>query len=156
MTATTHPLLRKILRAQPPLPPDNGRQIVTARGLREVLTGLAGSPTPEHRRFLDGLCRQVAVSRAVLAVYEPDFRKPAAPEPLAPIHWALLIATLIAWADHDHGPTEDARGLALKTLNAALQACDLTDRHDVAISHADELRAWALATLADRQLSLTA
>ena len=116
-----------------------GRQ--TAGVLVELAQAWPGPLGERDRKDLEALCREIAVRGNVFRVYERDWNKVAGADGLRPAWWPLLIAVLLAWSQAGEDGDPDARGLGLKSLNAALGALDMADsRRDVA--HLLALRSW--------------
>jgi hypothetical protein len=115
--------------------------VVTAR----VLHGLAeswGSPlSASQRSDLEALARKVHVAKKMMASYGAGWKKTQDSEELATECWPLLIAVFLAHADPGSEVGDD-RGLALKNLNAGLEAIDRAARLGVTDA---ELEAWAQA-----------
>lgn len=98
------------------------------------LTQLVRSwPRPLNQKDADGLealCKKVAVAKKIWAVYDPGWKKSAAPEPLPTPLWSLLIATLLAYGRGGDNKNAMARGIALKRINTAFQALDLANTQE--------------------------
>ncbi|MFQ5916308.1 MAG: hypothetical protein ACE5I0_00680 [Candidatus Binatia bacterium] len=65
------------------------------------------------------------MAKQVQQVYELGWRNISDAEPLQASFWSLLIAIFLAYSHHEDEADEDARGLALKSLNAAFSALDI-------------------------------
>ena len=135
-------MLEVVTRELPPHPASSVDRLQTA----EVLVGLADSvgnpPDADERRHLDALCRKLQVARRVDDAYTPSWGKLPEATPLPAGFWPLLIVCLLARAESGPEADEDARGLALKLLNAGLVALDQAERVS-GVAHTLELRAWA-------------
>ncbi len=137
--------LEAILAGQPAPPGGTGR-IDTWSVLAELARAWPQPLDGESLGHWQALCRKVHVAGKVLATYRRGWRRPRAAEPLPPPAWPLLIAVLLAYAVPS-GDGEAERGLALKSLNAALAARDLA-RQGGGESSPVDLGAWSERALA--------
>ncbi len=137
--------LDALLESLPELPEPEVGVIHTPRVLAELARPWPEPLSDDRRRSLESLCRKVHVARQVRAAYRPGWKRRKSAEPLAAAFWPLLIAIFLASAV-PAGGAEANRGMALKSLNAALAALDLAP--DGSAGELDELRAWSERLLA--------
>ncbi len=100
-----------------------------------------GSSTPDDRRSLDALCRQIDVRKRVSQTYGMAFQRVDPELPAHPTVVGGLAAALLAHAAHFGGSPHDD-GFPLKCINSALKSLEF---HGV--PHAPQLRGWALELL---------
>lgn len=114
----------------------------TASVLRRLAEGWPARPNQDDRKDLDVLCREIAVAGNVFKAHDRAWKKGTTGAALPRAYWPLLIAVLLAQAHWADSEDEEARGLALKSLNAGLGVLDIAERSgDVA--QLPRLRAWA-------------
>jgi len=100
---------------------------------------------------LDALCRKVDVARKVWLSYDKEWKNPALKEPLPNSVWpALIAAFLLISTDGDR--SEEARGGALKFINAAFNALDFYEAADDS-HNSSPLRTWAQMRLEEELAS---
>ncbi len=128
--------LNTILESLPELPEAEAGVIHTAAVLVELGCAWPERLSEQRRRSLESLCRKVHVAGRVLAVYRPGWKRKKAAGSLPAGFWPLLLAVLLAYALAG-GESETDRGLALKSLNAALAALDLAREVGVSEGLAD-------------------
>ncbi len=136
-SAEVKEVLTTILGSLPEILADGPGTISTARVLRHLAQAW---PAPAEEHDLNALCRKIHVGRKVLAAYRDDWKRGPTQEILPRPFWPLLVAVLLAYSEP--GDEVEARGLALKCLNAALAATALAERQGYAEDLAD-LADWS-------------
>ncbi len=92
----------------------------------------------QKQHHLEQLCRKIHVANKLMATYAPGWKKLPEALPLSQLHWPVLITVLLGYSQL----ADIERALALKYLNAALQALRLAGSQET-VPHFSKLRAWA-------------
>jgi hypothetical protein len=126
-----------------PIEDGNSVPVILSRFAREE----SDTSDPRLIEGLEAMCRKLSVQRMVRTSYDEDWRVAVEKASLGNKWWPLMLFLLLSLPDPGDSDQNDARGIALKWVNAALVGIDVARGQGVG-----ESTLSMLAELAEQRL----